>query len=381
MIDRITNEFPPEPPGGLDARFCEAMDAAPVMIWVSGEHKGCVWFNRPWLNFTGRSMAEEMGNGWAEGVHRNDFDGCLQIYASHFDARKEFRMQYRLRRCDGAYRWVDDTGIPRYARDGTFLGYIGSCIDIHAHRQTQAELHRRLLEIVHLNRQADAAAFAATIAHEINQPLAAILSNTEAAEMCLTTDPPGREEVRQILADIRRDDRRAAESIGQMQRLLGKNVCEPQETDVNEVVNAVHQILAPRATDMEIAFSIHRQPLAFPVLAEPIHIHQAVLNLAMNGMDATSNNMAGRRQMALQTAMTGGPAVEVSVLDSGHTIPANELQYVFEPVFRPTRRGNGVGLSIVRTIVESYGGRIWAENRIGGGTAFRFTLPLIEANP
>ena len=117
------------------------------------------------------------------------------------------------------------------------------------------------------------------------------------------------------------------------------------------------------------------------MLAEPIHIHQAVLNLAMNGMDATVSNTAGPRQMVLQTAMTGGPAVEVSVLDSGHTIPANELQCVFEPVFSPRRRGNGVGLSIVRTIVESYGGRIWAENRMGGGAAFRFTLPLIEASP
>ncbi|HEY7300164.1 MAG TPA: PAS domain-containing sensor histidine kinase [Xanthobacteraceae bacterium] len=381
MTERISNKFPSEPPGGLDARFCEVMDAAPVMIWVSGEDKHCVWFNQPWLNFTGRSMMQELGNGWTEGVHRDDFDGCLQIYTSHFDARKEFRMQYRLRRCDGAYRWIDDTGIPRYARDGAFLGYIGSCIDIHQHRQTQAELHRRLLEIVHLNRQADAAAFAATIAHEINQPLAAILSNTEAAEMCLTADPSATDEVMQILGDVRRDDRRAAESIGQMQKLLSKKVFEPEETDVNDVVGAVHEILAPRATDMEIAFSIHRQPLAFPVLAEPLHIHQAVLNLAMNGMDATWNNMAGRRQMALQTAMTRGPAVEVSVLDSGHTIPANELQCVFEPLFRPTQRGNGVGLSIVRTIVESYGGRIWAENRTGGGAAFRFTLPLIEANP
>ena len=157
MSDRTSNGFTSEPPGGLDARFCEVMDAAPVMIWVSGEDKRCIWFNRPWLNFTGRSMKQELGNGWSEGIHRDDFDGCLQVYSSHFDARKEFRMQYRLRRYDGAYRWIDDTGIPRYARDGTFLGYIGSCIDIHEHRQTQAELHRRLLEIVHLNRQADAA--------------------------------------------------------------------------------------------------------------------------------------------------------------------------------------------------------------------------------
>jgi PAS domain S-box-containing protein len=115
-----------EPTGGLDARFCEVMDAAPVMIWVSGRDKGCVWFNKPWLRFGGRQMDQEIGNDSSEGVHHDDFDRCLKVYTTHFDARKDFRMQYRLRRHDSAYRWIDDTGIPRFARDGTFLGYIGS---------------------------------------------------------------------------------------------------------------------------------------------------------------------------------------------------------------------------------------------------------------
>src|SRR6516165_8721295 len=96
------------PTSQLDARFCEVMDAAPVMIWVSGTDKGCVWFNRPWLTFTGCSLAQEMGNGWSAGVHRDDFERCIEVYTSHFDARKDFRMQYRLRRHDGAYRWIDD---------------------------------------------------------------------------------------------------------------------------------------------------------------------------------------------------------------------------------------------------------------------------------
>src|SRR6478672_2836313 len=124
----------------LDRRFRQVMDSAPVMIWVSGPHKGCVWFNRPWLTFTGRRMVQELGEGWTEGVHQNDFDHCLQVYTSHFDARKEFRMQYRLRRHDGAYRWVDDIGIPRYAAAGAFLGYIGSCIDISSLKDAEASV-------------------------------------------------------------------------------------------------------------------------------------------------------------------------------------------------------------------------------------------------
>jgi len=288
-------------------------------------------------------------------------------------------MQYRLRRYDGAHRWIDDTGIPHYARDGTFLGYIGSCIDIHEHRQTQAELHRRLLEIVHLNRQADAAAMAASIAHELNQPLAAILSNSEAAEALISTDLLTLGEVKEILSDIRLDSNRAAGAITRMQKLLAKKTFEPEEIDVNDVVDMVHQILAPWATDMEIVFSVNQQQRAFPVLAEPTRLQQAVLNLAMNGLDATKNNVVGQRETVLRTAMVDGSAVEVSVSDSGDGIPADELHSIFDPLFRANRRGSGLGLSIARTIVESYGGRIWAENRAGGGVVFRFILPLIEA--
>ena len=131
---------PVEPPGGLDSRFCEVMDAAPVMIWVSGEDKLCNWFNRLWLKFTGRTMTQELGNGWVDGVHPDDYDRCLQIYISHFDGEKEFRMQYRLRHHDGEYRWIEDIGVPRYAHNGRFLGYIGSCIDIQSQRATEEEL-------------------------------------------------------------------------------------------------------------------------------------------------------------------------------------------------------------------------------------------------
>src|SRR5215475_6731961 len=140
MLVKATRHIPVERPGGLDERFCEVMDAAPVMIWVSAADKNCVWFNRSWLKFTGRSMVQELSDGWTEGVHLDDYKSCLETYVSHFEARTEFRMQYRLRGHDGMHRWIDDCGIPRYARDGTFLGYIGSCVDITYQKETDAAL-------------------------------------------------------------------------------------------------------------------------------------------------------------------------------------------------------------------------------------------------
>ena len=126
-----------------EERFRNMADAAPVMIWVSGPDKGCIFFNKVWLDFTGRTMEQEVGDGWVEGVHPDDRDRCLAIYSSSFEARRSFQMEYRLRRADGEYRWLLDKGVPRFALGGAFEGYIGSCIDI-TERKDEEELREEL---------------------------------------------------------------------------------------------------------------------------------------------------------------------------------------------------------------------------------------------
>src|SRR5437762_3088462 len=128
-----------------EARFRAMADTAPVMIWLSGPNKLCIFFNKGWLDFTGRKLEQELGNGWADGVHREDSDRCHDIYGNSFDARQPFTMEYRLRRNDGEYRWVLDSGTPRFASDGAFLGYIGSCIDI-TERKRGEEKFRLVLD-------------------------------------------------------------------------------------------------------------------------------------------------------------------------------------------------------------------------------------------
>ncbi len=133
-----------------EARFRTVADSAPVLIWMSGPDKLCNFFNQPWLDFTGRTVEEEMGNGWAEGVHPEDLDHCLQTYGTAFDARQPFVMQYRLRRHDGQYRWILDKGVPRYEPDGDFAGYIGSGIDITEQKLAEEALTRSYAEIKQL---------------------------------------------------------------------------------------------------------------------------------------------------------------------------------------------------------------------------------------
>ncbi len=123
-----------------ETRFRLMADSAPVLMWTSAQDKLCNWFNKVWLKFTGRSMEQEMGSGWAEGVHPDDLNRCLDTYGNAFDARHEFTMEYRLRRFDGEYRWLVDTGVPRFDADGMFMGYIGSCIDIADRKNAEIEL-------------------------------------------------------------------------------------------------------------------------------------------------------------------------------------------------------------------------------------------------
>jgi PAS domain S-box-containing protein len=129
-------------------RFRTMADGAPVMMWMSGVDKLCTDFNRGWLTFTGRSIEQEIGNGWAEGVHPDDVQRCLAIYVDAFDMRQSFSMEYRLRRYDGEYHWISDSGSPRFLADGTFAGYIGCCVDIHDRKAVELarlELARRLM--------------------------------------------------------------------------------------------------------------------------------------------------------------------------------------------------------------------------------------------
>jgi PAS domain S-box-containing protein len=386
--------YPTEAAAGLDAKFCQIMNAAPVMIWVSGEDKQCIWFNRPWLNFTGRDIHEELGDGWLEGVHPEDLDRCLETYVRHFDARTDFRMEYRLRRYDQAYRWIDDTGIPRFALDGSFLGYIGSCTDVNQHKEVVSELRSNLVEIdgltrraraaelqnskrtaelAHLNRFNVAGELTATIAHELSQPLAAILVNSETGMSLLDSSASTVEELRQILTDIRRDNQRASDVLHRVRSFLKKAPFERKKSDLNEIVRDTIGLLSRLAASRETEFASEPALDELLVNCDRTQLQQVIINLILNAMDAMSAVPAANRKIVITTARFENFA-DIIVSDTGPGISADMVKMVFEPFFSTKPEGMGMGLSIVRTIVEAHGGQIWA--KAGNGADFHVRLPL-----
>lgn len=235
-------------------------------------------------------------------------------------------------------------------------------------------------ELAHASRLALVGELTAAIAHEINQPLGAILSNADAAEMLLESLPTSLDEVRQILADIRNDDLRASEVIRRLRALLRKREIEMQSLDLNEVVSEVLYLVRAEAQRRGVtAETEFAKNLPF-VHGDKVHVQQVLLNLFLNGMEAMVSLPAARK-LTVRTVLNVDNFVEVSVTDAGPGIPSDRLQRLFEPFFSTKKEGMGLGLSIARSLVEAHGGRIMAENNPDGGATFRITLPTEVRQP
>src|SRR6266567_302837 len=479
-----------------EARFRTVADAAPVMIWMSGPDKLCTFFNKGWLEFTGRAIDQELGSGWSQGVHANDLDHCLEVYGTSFDARQPFTMEYRLRRNDGEYRWVLDSGIPRFGSDGTFLGYFVSCsatterklaeekfrlvldaapnamimvdsdgvinfanapaatifgyslseligghietliperfrdrhpgyregflsepssramgagrdlfgcrkdgsefpvevglnpihtteglfvlasvIDITERKEAELEHQRQNLELARVGRVAVMGELAASLAHEVNNPIGAIVANASAGQRLLAAGKIKTRDLKELLDDIVADGRRAGAVVQGIRNMVRKAEGRRTLIKIDETIDSLLRIIRPVALEREVAMVAEVGSDAGQVWADPVQLLQVFLNLTLNAFEAMSVMRPDARRAVIRTHRNLDGDILVSVRDSGPGFPPQVSNQLFEPFFSTKADGTGMGLAISRSIIEDHGGTLSGENCHDGGACFTVCLP------
>jgi signal transduction histidine kinase len=256
-------------------------------------------------------------------------------------------------------------------------GLIAALVQEHRRRQfAEVQSRQRMAELARVMRFSTAGELTGSIAHEMNQPLGAILTNAETAKAMLRSPNPDMAELNEIVDDILRDDRRAGEVIKRMKSLLKKAPFELKNFDLNDLIRETLGVLSALAVGRKIELTSSITQHALPILGDRIQIQQVILNLVVNGIDAMRDTPADNRIISIRTSRVEKVA-ELSVSDRGHGIPEDKLKEVFEPFFTSKAEGMGMGLSIARTIVEAHNGQIRAQNRVHGGASFRIRFPLV----
>jgi PAS domain S-box-containing protein len=354
-----------------EERFRTMADATPIMIWGSGTDTLCSYFNKQWLDFTGRTIDQEMGNGWSEGVHADDREPCLETYLSAFQACKPFSMEYRLRRHDAEYRWVIDSGAPRFAPDGTFVGYIGSCLDITERKQAEEKLR---------NADRYKEEFLAVLSHELRNPLAPIQTALDLLEQTGT----GADSSRQELATIKRqvqtlerlvDDLLDVSRISRGKIELRKGLVRLADV-IDDSVEAVRGLVDEQRQELHVSVP----DTSLFVLADQTRLEQILSNLLINAAKYTAHG--GKIWL---TAERLGAEVLIRVRDTGVGIEPEFLGKVFDRFVQGERRlapkhnGVGIGLSLVKELVELHGGTVTAQSRGRDmGSEFTVRMPVLS---
>jgi PAS domain S-box-containing protein len=358
------------------------MDSGQALIWVAGPDKLCTYFNRVWLDFTGRTLGQEMGNGWTEGVHPEDFQHCLDVYVSAFDRREKFAMKYRLRRSDGEYRWLSDDGAPRYDSGGAFIGYIGHCFDITARMQAEADHARLEAQLQQARKMESVGLLAGGVAHDFNNMLGVILGRAELALMRLAPDQP----LHADLMEIRKAAERSAALTRQLLAFARKELIMPRVLDLNETVGDMLKMLR-RLIGEDISLVWQPGSHLWSVNVDPSQIDQIMANLCINARDAiagagrvfieTGNSSFDADFCASHPDFTPGDYVHIYVSDSGCGMDANTLAHLFEPFFttKEVGKGTGLGLASAYGAVTQNKGFINVYSELGKGTTFKIFLP------
>src|SRR6516162_1699974 len=372
----------------LRDRLQVIIDTIPAMVWSISPDGSSDFLNKRFRDYTGLSLEDirdwarmdALHRPWMNALHPDD--RAMDDWSAALAPGEPFEKEARLRQFDGEYRRFLLRFVPLRDERGRVVEWYAKSTDIEDLRRAEEELRRReahlrdvQMELAHANRVTTTGQLAASIAHEVSQPIAAALTNANAARRWLAAEPPDLSEVGQALDRIIRDGGRASDIIGRIRALVRKAPPRNDQLNINETILEV--VALTRSELRNNRTSLHTQLAdGLPLISgDRIQLQQVMLNLILNALEAMSGSSETPRELLIRTEQDGPARVLVAVRDTGPGLEPENLDRLFDAFYTTKPDGMGMGLSICRSIIEAHGGRVWATPNLPQGAAFQFTLP------
>jgi C4-dicarboxylate-specific signal transduction histidine kinase len=306
------------------------------------------------------------------GVHPDDVEGVKERYAHCLATGEPYARRHRLRRFDGEYRWVETRAEAMRNADGSIVQWNVMCIDIDGEVRVQEALRLAQERLARATQAASLAELSASIAHEVNQPLAAVVANSYACQRWLVAEPPNTERAHRTVERIIRDANAAADVVSRIRALFKQSMDSRVSAAIGGIMAEVRELMAEEAMRRSVRVNIDVDDRLPPVEVDRVQLQQVLINLIRNGMEAM-DAFTGDKALQVRVRQVAD-AVQVEVSDRGRGVEHPDR--IFEPFFTTKVHGMGMGLAICRSIIESHGGKLWVETNELAGTTFFFTLPI-----
>ncbi len=365
-----------------EQRMALAAEAADVGFWLYDVDEDRIWMSER------VRAAREYGENesvdfrrFLDAVHPEDRERIRATVDEAIRHGGEFEREYRVVRPNGELRWIAARGRVESDPRGGSIRLRGISLDVTPRKLAQLEVERQRSELTHLSRVTMLGELSGSLAHELNQPLTAILSNAQAAQRFLAQGDDHLEEVREILGDIVEQDKHAGEVIRRLRRLLRKGEVDLQPLPLSEVVGDALELLRSDLVNRGVVVTSELPADLPPAVGDRVQIQQVVLNLVANACDAMEGLERRDRRLEVRTEADGAGSLRVSIADRGPGLTPEQSERVFEPFFTTKAHGMGLGLTVCRTIVTAHGGELRASSNPGGGATFQFTVPVAAGGP
>jgi PAS domain S-box-containing protein len=352
-----------------EKKFRDAVETMPALAFVAGPKGSRTFLNRGWLEYTGLSPEQASGSGWEAAVHSDDLKRVTQRWREARTAGEPLEYEARLRRgSDGTYRWFQTRAQPLRDNRGKIMKWCGVATDI----QDRKRAEQLQADLAHTNRVSMLGELAASISHELKQPISAAVMDAQASLRWLNRDQPDLDEVRRASAAIVKDGRLAVDIIDRLRSLYKKTPPQRGSVDVDEIIGEMILLLRSEANEYAISIGADLGVDLPKITADRVQMQQVLMNLMLNGIEAMKETGG---VLTVETVRDEDGQLLISVSDTGVGLPAGRADEIFDAFFTTKPQGSGMGLAISRSIVESHGGRLWATSNDGRGATFHFTLP------